>query len=248
MTPPAFTIGSTPIYWYGLMFSLAFMFCGVVWASLSHRRGYGASTGFEFGFWLILSSVFGARLAFIIANLSTYLDNPSLFLNLRSGGLIFYGGILGGLFMTILFARLKSMPVLGMLDIAAAGTPLGHSVGRLGCHLNECCYGIHDHGFGAVMTGGGLRVPVQLIESTGTLLIFLLLWRSFRTQAPWGRTAAQYLLFYGLLRFCTEWLRGDPRVEFGPLHVAQWISLGAVIVGGLWLVRLKQQNTQKADV
>jgi len=239
MGSQAFTLGPVTIYWYGLTFSMAFMLCGAVWAALCHRRGYGVATGFEFGFWLIVSSVAGARLAFILANYDLYAADPAKLLHLRSGGLIFYGGIIGGLIASLIFARLKHMPIPGMLDIAATGTPLGHSMGRIGCFINECCYGIHAEGACTVMTSSGLRVPVQLIESTGTLIIFVILWRSFRTTPPWGRTAALYLVLYGILRFTTEFLRGDPRTEWGVLHVAQWISVAAIGLGCLWLYRLR---------
>jgi phosphatidylglycerol:prolipoprotein diacylglycerol transferase len=242
MGTQAFSIGSVTIYWYGLTFSMAFMLCGAVWAALSSRRGFGVSMGFEFGFWLILSSVAGARLAFIIANLSTYMQDPGQILQLRSGGLIFYGGILGGLLMTLIFARLKKMPIPSLLDIAAAGTPLGHSMGRLGCYINGCCYGIHGEGPGTTMTNTGLRVPVQLIESAGTLVVFMILWRTFQVKAPWGRTAALYLVLYGLLRFSTEFLRGDPRSTWGPLHMAQWLSAAAIVAGILWLQRLRSTS------
>lgn len=242
MGTQAFTIGSVTIYWYGLTFSMAFMLCGAVWAALCSRRGFGVSMGFEFGFWLILSSVAGARLAFIIANLPTYMQDPGRILQLRSGGLIFYGGILGGLLMTLIFARLKKIAIPSLLDIAAAGTPLGHSLGRLGCYINGCCYGIHGEGPFTTMSDTGLRIPVQLIESAGTLVVFMILWRTFQTRPPWGRTAALYLLLYGMVRFSTEFLRGDPRSEWGPLHVAQWLSLAAIVAGGLWLYRLRSKS------
>lgn len=242
MGSQAFTIGSVTIYWYGLTFSAAFLLCGAVWAALCHRRGLGASMGFEFGFWLILSSVAGARLTFIMANLPTYTQDPGRIFQLRSGGLIFYGGIAGGLLMTLLFARLKKLPIPSLLDIAATGTPLGHSLGRLGCYINGCCYGIHSEGLFTTMTGSGLRIPVQLIEAAGTLAIFIILWQTFRIKPPWGRTAALYLVLYGLLRLVTEFLRGDPRTTWGGWHVAQWLSAAAVAWGTIWLLQLRKSS------
>lgn len=241
MNPVAFTIGPVSLYWYGLFFSLGFMACGAGWAWACQRRGLGWVTGLELGFWLILCSVIGARLAFALSHVDYFLLHPAALFQVRKGGMIFYGGIVGGLAAVGVFARRRKIPFLSLLDVAAVGTPLGHAVGRIGCAFNGCCYGITWNGPGAVHLHECLRFPSPLLEVFGNLCIFLVLTFGFRRNPPWGRSAAFYLILYGAFRFSNEFLRGDPRQVWGPLHTAQWLSLLAV-VGGVLLLRFTTQD------
>lgn len=232
---------------YGLFFAGGFLAAGIVWSVHMRALGKSWSDGFEFGFWLIVSSVIGARTAYILANASAFTGEPLQMLNLRSGGLIFYGGIIGGIAAVLIFARLKQLPLPALLDVAACGVPLGHALGRMGCLLNGCCFGVPYNGPLHEALHGTARFPVQILEATGNLTLFMALivtfQRTYRSRHPSalgsGRCAAFYLIGYGVLRFGVEFLRGDPRLTWGPLHIAQWLSLLAVTAGGLWLLAIR---------
>ena len=79
-------------------------------------------------------------------------------------------------------------------------------------------------------------VPVQLYESAGCLLLFLLLDRLARRGRQGDALLAVYLCLYALLRFCLEFLRGDAARGFvGPLSTSQAVALLtlAVVLGTL---------------
>ena len=95
---------------------------------------------------------------------------------------------------------------------------LGHAIGRVGCFLNGCCYGIEDHVHGMVFPGAGDNIPhlpTQLWELYGDLaLFFLLLWvRRWTIRYSW-LTLALYGFTYGILRYVIEIWRLDRSVHF----------------------------------
>lgn len=58
------------------------------------------------------------------------------------GGSVFYGGLLGGLLAGALYLRHGRQDLRGYGDLAAPAIPLFHTLGRIGCFLSGCCYGI----------------------------------------------------------------------------------------------------------
>ena len=130
------------------------------------------------------------------------------------GGLVFFGGVLVGIPAVVLVAKLKRMPPSSVLALVTVGVPLGHVFGRLGCFVKGCCYG-HPSSHLLAVEG---KLPVQLIEAAGELVIFVIVflwfWRltRHRTALP-GRLVLSvpvlFLTLYSPLRFTTELLRGD---------------------------------------
>ena len=52
-----------------------------------------------------------------------------------------YGGLIGASLATILYVRLKNLPLWKVADALAPSIALGSSFGRIGCLMNGCCYG-----------------------------------------------------------------------------------------------------------
>ena len=72
-------------------------------------------------------------------------------------------------------------------------------------------------------------LPTQLFEAAALLVLFavlLALYLRFRRG-----TCAAYLVGYGVIRFCLEFARGDPRAAFWGLSIGQVISIGLVLAG-----------------
>ena len=78
-------------------------------------------------------------------------------------------------------------------------------------------------------------LPTQLFEAAALLVLFaalLVLYIKRRRD-----TCAAYLAGYGVIRFCMEFFRGDPRAAFWGLSIGQVISMGIVAAGvALFLV------------
>lgn len=161
--------------------------------------------------------------------------------NLISGGFVFYGGLLGGIagyFAGVKFARCKSTDFLNTFAFAI---PYVHAFGRIGCFCAGCCYGIHydgplalhySHPISDVVCGPGI-FPVQLVEA---LLLFvfafgILLLLLRRAELVSAFLFIIYILYYSLIRFLLEFLRGDlarGQIKLGDsfsLSTSQVISL-----------------------
>lgn len=150
---------------------------------------------------------------------------------LFSGGLVFYGGLVGGLLLLPLGLRVSGEHRLNLLANAVVPCiPLGHAIGRVGCLFAGCCYGLPYSGFGAVnLSEAGILYPVfpiQLVEAGINLLLSAGLLLLGRRKLQGFRLLYVYLMVYALERFTLEFFRGDIlRGMTAGLSTSQWISI-----------------------
>lgn len=218
------------------MVALAFLLSVAHWNFLGRREGRAPGFSSELALWLILGGIMGARLSYVTANWTEYAHAPLRILNVREGGLVFYGGWLGGMIALLLFARVRKEPLLPLADFTVSAIPLAHAVGRIGCFLNGCCYGRPTEMPWGVYLEGAVRHPTQLYEVMVNLGVYALIWLAIARKPRAGTILALYLVSYPLGRFVTEFFRGDPRVRFIGLTLAQATSLAMMLAGIiLWL-------------
>jgi phosphatidylglycerol:prolipoprotein diacylglycerol transferase len=130
----------------------------------------------------------------------------------------------------------------------APGIALGHVIGRVGCLMAGCCYGIpttepwgitFTDPFAAANVGTPLNIPLhptQLYEAGAELIILVLLLLTERKGKTFaGRTFWVYMLIYAVSRFVIEFYRGDERGVVMGFSTSQFISL---ILGPLSLIML----------
>jgi phosphatidylglycerol:prolipoprotein diacylglycerol transferase len=90
--------------------------------------------------WTAVGAIVGARLLYIFTNLDQY-DSIGSWFDLRSGGLVAYGGFLGGFVTALAFWRIKKIPLLPFADVAVPTLASGLMFTRVGCYLYGCDYG-----------------------------------------------------------------------------------------------------------
>ena len=155
------------------------------------------------------------------------------------GGIVFYGGLLGGVAGAWWYSKRAPFNLGEYLDVVAPAIPLFHVFGRIGCFASGCCYGVecswgfyHEHALVA-QANGAVRFPVQLLEAGLNLLLsvaiyvlFCYFWQKWRA----GSFIRIYFAAYALIRFFDEFLRGDTyRGIWLGLSTSQWISLGILV-------------------
>lgn len=130
------------VYGYGLMLVLGFL-TGILLARWRARRaGEDPEVISQLAIWALLGGVGGARLAYVIKEWNFYRHaGLGELLNLSSGGLIYFGGLLGGTGLVVLVILLRRLPLRRFLDILAVSIMVGLAFGRAGCLLNGCCWG-----------------------------------------------------------------------------------------------------------
>ncbi len=186
---------------------------------------------------MAISGLIGAKLDHaIVVQWHTLRQNPFAFDWIASfwGGYTWFGGVLGGVAVSILLAWLYKTPILRVLDVAPVAS-LGLACGRMGCLLA----GDGDYGIPTLLPWGmsfphgivptSVRVhPTPLYEIAYALILFAILWRRGRAEnyaRTWqGSQIALYLFWTGLCRFFVEFLSRNAKVYAG-LTEAQLVGI-----------------------
>ncbi len=233
---------------YGLMLSLSFM--AGIFLSIHRGKRYGiaANTIIDLVFSVLVSSIIGVRLFYVLTHLEDYSVWYRVFF-VWDGGLTLYGGIILSTLTVWWMVRRQRLPFLQVADVLAPGVALGIGITRIGCFLSGCCYGKPTDSPWAVCFPAGSPAthhfgescvhPSQLYGSAGGFLIvaILLLWE--RRPAPAGATFGRFLILYGLARFLIDFSRYYEPQQMMALGLSnnQWISLAFILGGTLVIVR-----------
>ena len=142
------------------------------------------------------------------------------------GAMITTGVFLG------LWARLRGLRVLVILDALARALAVMIVPVRLGCVSAGCCFGrATDASWGVMDAGGVLRQPTQLLEiGLAAVLILLLHLPRLRSSRP-GSATFTFLVVYGLGRAAIETLRVDTEPLLGSASYPQLIALSMLAAG-----------------
>jgi len=191
-------------------------------------EGFTLWRAIEISLFVPAVSLVGARLLYIVLH-PQYMSPEFIFLP-RIAGMTFYGSTIGA--VLAIFAWCRWRQKTSFMIVADVGAPIyfmGYSLVRIGCFFGGCCYGkVSDVPWAVVMVTAGnvLRHPVQLYASAlAAIGFFLLLWLR-RVQPFVGLTTLSFFLYYGLLRFTTEFFREhDAAIYWAGLTMAQVYSL-----------------------
>lgn len=256
---------SPVLSWRGLELSAYWTFYALGYAlGLTWLRGSVRRAGWSEGDFRrlagcgVLGSLLGAKLGYLLFEEPALLRDWGELLLSWSTGWVFWTGLLGGLLGLELSRRWSAglgrpRGFLETADHVLTGAALGHALGRIGCLLEGCCHGtptrlpwgISFHDPYCSVEDALLGVPLhptQLYESLGQAAAALVLIRAVMParregRLPAGAPALGYLVYYSLLRFGIEFLRGDDRGSLlSPvLSPSQWVSLavGAAALAGL---------------
>ena len=132
--------------------------------------------------------------------------------------------------------------MLPLCDLSVSCVAVGHMIGRVGCFLNGCCYGVECDLPWAVEFGGHAgdipRHPTQIYEIIGLGIILLILEALYKRPHKQGMILSVYTILYAFERFTNEMVRGDDRggeMVFN-LSISQDIALVGVVAGLAMLV------------
>lgn len=148
-------------------------------------------------------------------------------------GLVFYGGLFGGILGAFIYCKAFKIEFWPLFETIVPSIPLMHSIGRIGCFMGGCCFGIPWSGRLAVTFSESLGAPngiglfpVQLLEAGLLMALFIVMLVYARRPRPRGSVTGLYLLIYAFIRLITERFRWDEaRRFFLGVSTSQWISL-----------------------
>jgi phosphatidylglycerol:prolipoprotein diacylglycerol transferase len=255
-----------PIYAYGVMLGSS-LFAGWFLAMrLAKQDGIDQQEAGTIYMWTAIWAIVGSRLLYVITNLSDFDSLTQVFM-VNRGGLVAYGGMIGGFLASWYGCRKRRIPLLRWADVSAPSVVLGTAITRIGCFLYGCDFGArsnlpwavrfpgpgplapqgspawqhHVQDFGlSRMAGWSFPVhPTQIYESLVGLSLFgiLMLIRRYRRFS--GQVFLGWVLGYGIMRPLIEILRDDDqRGNVGPLSTSQFIGITTVVLGLGLLVAL----------
>lgn len=234
---------------YGLLMATAMLASIGISALRARKRGLSVDRLLSIALAAIIFGIVGAKLLFFIVTYSWQEFWDGLRVNgisfIMDGGLVFYGGLIGGAIGAFLGARFVKTRLYYYSDSVVPTLPLAHAIGRMGCFFAGCCYGkVTTSWIGmefpeAILEyGAGTKViPTQLIEAGANLLVFAFLMWYARRERRGFMTLFVYLIIYGVERFLIEFLRGDSiRGIFGLFSTSQWISVGLIAVAVVGII------------
>jgi phosphatidylglycerol---prolipoprotein diacylglyceryl transferase len=267
MYPTLIKIGSFSITSFGLMMFLSFVVGAWTLSEQLHRRGYDRNIAWDALAWIAVGGILGAKIYYILLHLGDLQRDPVGELTSR-GGLVWYGGFIGGVLAYYLQVKRWKLPIPVMFDAVAAPLMIAYAVGRIGCFLVGDDYGLPTNSrFGIAFpqgapptTAGYLRSvggvipasvpdwaivkvwPTQIFEVIAATILFGVLWQLSSRKLRPGQLFGAYLFLYGIERFLIEILRAkSDRVLMG-MSTSQLVSIFMVGLG----VYLWQRKTAAA--
>lgn len=233
---------------YGVCACLAIFLCSAFLFAAARK------IGIDFNDLLILISVSlgcamaGGMLLYICLSydLKTLVNEieEGSFVFLKSPGMVFYGGLLAGISGGLTTSKMLKLKLEEVEACVVPYIPLGHAVGRIGCLMAGCCYGLPYDGAFAVSTSfdasGLMHFPIQAVEALFDFAILILLLFYVKKKRRKYNTLLLYLIMYSTLRFSLEFFRGDLiRGKFLFFSTSQWISL-AIFLSAITVIALQK--------
>lgn len=251
INPVALDLGSIQIYWYGLMYLLAFTSAYAL-ANIRTKTNpdWDRKQIEDLIFYGALGAVIGGRLGYMLFyNFSTFISEPWVVFALQEGGMSFHGGLLGVLLAMTLFNKKHNKTFFYTMDFVAPLVPLGLGFGRIGNFINGELWGsVTNSVFGMYIASEGVsRYPTQLYEAfLEGLVLFVILWVFTKRKRPLMSVSALFLIFYGVFRFIIEFVR-LPDVHIGYLAF-NWLTMGQLlslpmIIYGIYLFKKAYKTT-----
>jgi phosphatidylglycerol:prolipoprotein diacylglycerol transferase len=260
MFPVIFRIGNFEITSFGLMMFMSFITGAWLTGKQLERYGLRRDLAWDVLAWVAIGGILGAKFYYLALHWSDLIADP-LGQLLSRGGLVWYGGLIGGVLAYYIQVTVKKLPRATMFDATAPALAAAYAVGRMGCFLVGDDYGVPTDSWVGIAfpngsppsTAGNLRTigvdvpssipdatvlavhPTQLYEVGLALIMFTILWRLGRNRLHQGQLFAVYMMLYAVERFMIEFVRakGD-RILLG-FSTSQVMSIILLTAGvALW--------------
>lgn len=170
-----------------------------------------------------IGAILGAKTLSILTSIDIIIQYNLSIVDIIKNGFVFYGGLIGGFFGLLIYCKKYKLQVVAFLDVFAVSVPLGHSLGRVGCFLSGCCFGVNYNGPLSVIYTTTANpstplntplLPIQLIEALFLIVLFIVLEILFYTTNKKGLCVTTYILSYAIVRFVLEFFRNDAERRF----------------------------------
>ena len=262
MYPTIFQFHGVALHSYGLLLAIAFLVGIQLFLKRGVERGLPEDKLSNLSLLLLVLAIVGGRGLYVLTHWSDYAKDPLGVFRIWEGGLMLYGGYFLAIAGGILYVRRHNIPAWRVGDAAAPSMALGIGLGRIGCFLNGCCFGLPSHLPWAIKFPPGSYSnfvfpseplhPSQLYLAAAGIGQFALLLALDRKQRFDGWLFWTYIAIDATFRFLIDFTRYYDATSYlgkiGPLsfNVNQVFSVFLVAASTFMLVRLKHTAATRA--
>lgn len=269
--PKTIMIGNFGIALYGVVIAIGMILGLTLAARIAKKTGNDPDVIWDLAAPLLIFSIIGARIYYVIFMWDFYKDDPIQILNLRGGGLAIYGGIIAGVLTLYIYCRVKKQKFPLVLDFVIYGLLVGQILGRWGNFFNREVFGEYTNNLFAMripavmvrerdisasiaahMTAGTNYIqvhPTFLYEGMWNLALLILLYLYLEHKKFDGEIALLYFAGYGIGRAWIESIRTDQLYITGtsiPVSLALGIVMAVVSIAADVLIRGKIRRQRGA--
>ncbi|MDE6314748.1 MAG: prolipoprotein diacylglyceryl transferase [Lachnospiraceae bacterium] len=260
--PKTFQVFGISIALYGIIIGCGFFFALLYAQREAKRTGQNPDDYWDLFGWLMVFSILGARIYYVVFAWDFYKDNPISVFQIRNGGLAIYGGVIAGIITIYVYSKVKKKNFFQMLDTIVPGLLIGQVMGRFGNFTNREAFGEYTDGLFA------MRLPINMVrqreitplmaehimegidyiqahptflyESMWNFMVLLMILFFRRYQKHSGELLALYFIGYGVGRTWIEGLRTDQLLlPVVGLPVSQILAVILVVLGIFLFVALR---------
>ena len=247
LTRSTLTIFGFTIHWYGVLIALGVLGAVLLAWLREEKLGLKRETTLDLALICVPVGIVCARLYYVLFSWDYYALHPAEILDIRSGGLAIYGGVIAAVLVCLVLSKKRGFKLGALTDLVVMGLLIGQAIGRWGNFMNREAFGAETTlpwRMQLTTTAGTLVEvhPTFLYESlwnvVGLLLIVFIVAKGRRFD---GENTWFYFQWYGIGRFWIEGLRTDSLYLFNwtiggePIRVSQALSLVMVLVSAFML-------------
>lgn len=259
--------------WYGLIV-MSGVLIGAWFAEREvRRRGENGEVLIDAMVWAVVAGILGARLWYVMNALiggnRSYIEDPLSIIRPPIAGLHFFGGLLFGAIVLIIYLRKNGYDVWLFMDAVAPVTLLGQAVGRIGNFINQELYGPPTQLPWGTLIPADHRLlqyadlsqypvettrfhPTYFYEMILNVLAFLFItWygRRYEEEIKPGTLFSLWLIFAGFIRTFIEFFRPDqPRLGDTFITTSMLVAFLMGVAGVvMYLARYGKINLAVAD-
>ena len=239
----------------GILIAIA-MFLGLfITERLAKKTEQNTEQYLDLAIRAVLAGVIGARVGYVLSHWQYFISDQGNVFNISDGGMSTVGAIIAGLLVSFIYCKQKKLSWLQVCDTAMPGIVSGQIVASLGGFFGRNMLGTYSDGAFAMQValqdvdnhvvtlsrssaqmvrGNFLQVhPVALYEALILLVLLITLFVLRKVKKLTGIVLAVYLMGYGLMVFCMEFIRLDSQKIMGSYFSIEHIVAAVLFLAGL---------------
>lgn len=201
---------NTKISLYGIVMILSIIIGLIVVYIYAKKEKFTKEELMVFIIFIGLGTIYGAKYY-------TFFTNPTKYnghFDFIRVGQSSYGALIGIILMLFLYSKLFKKRFKDLMYIITPPIPLMYGIGKIGCFLAGCCYGIKYDGplsitynYSISAPKGISLFPIQIVETIVFILIFLYINKKTKKEKNKNKIIGLTFIICGVAKFLLDYLR-----------------------------------------